>query len=542
MNDKYKRKNRYDSIVVGGGIAGLTATAFLARSGQKVLLIEKNKECGGLVNTLIRDGFHFDVGVRALINAGIIFTMLKDLNIKLEVIKSPVSLGIEKEILSINNIDSLEKYRELLKKLFPESAVDINEVIKIIQKIMKNMDVLYGIENPVFKDLKRDIGFIFKTIIPWFPRFISTVWKINHMNMPVEEYLKTIVKDPSLRDMIIQHFFKNTPSFFALSYFSLYLDYFYPRGGVGKLSEVLKSKILELGGEIKTETKITLVYPKKNLLKDNQGINYQYKNLIWAADLKTFYKISEFEDFSPSVKAKIKKTKERFLRNRGGDSVFTMFLEVDEPLESFMKIAQGHFFYTPSRKGLGETHREELQKLLREFSQVNKKQILFWLDKFTTLNTYEISIPGLKDVELVPPGKTGVIISCLAEYDLFKKIQQAGWLDEFTLELENRILKVLADSIYPMLKEKIIARFSFNPLHIERRIGSSEGAITGWAFQKSMPVVNNILISNLSVLTPIPSVYQAGQWAYSPAGVPMSILTGKLAADKIIKAKKLNYR
>ena len=37
------------------------------------------------------------------------------------------------------------------------------------------------------------------------------------------------------------------------------------------------------------------------------------------------------------------------LKNRGGDSVFSLFLEVDEPLESFRKIANGHFFYTPSK-------------------------------------------------------------------------------------------------------------------------------------------------------------------------------------------------
>ena len=36
--------DKYDTIVVGGGIAGLTSTAFLAREGQKVLLIEKNKD------------------------------------------------------------------------------------------------------------------------------------------------------------------------------------------------------------------------------------------------------------------------------------------------------------------------------------------------------------------------------------------------------------------------------------------------------------------------------------------------------------------
>ncbi len=226
------------------------------------------------------------------------------------------------------------------------------------------------------------------------------------------------------------------------------------------------------------------------------------------------------------------------LKNRGGDSVFSLFLEVDEPLESFRKIAHGHFFYTPSKLGLGETHREELNYLLSNFEKIEKEQILTWLDKFTRLNTYEISIPGLKDPELVPPGKTGIIISFLAEYDLFNKIQKAGWLDEFIPELENRVLSVISDSVYPMLKDKIIARFSFTPLSIENRVGSSEGAITGWSFQKSMPVINKIQIADRSVLTPVPSIYQAGQWAYSPAGVPMSILTGKLAADRALKQMK----
>ena len=34
---------------------------------------------------------------------------------------------------------------------------------------------------------------------------------------------------------------------------------------------------------------------------------------------------------------------------------------------------------------------------------------------------------------------------------------------------------------------------------------------------------------------PVPGVYQAGQWTYSPSGLPISILTGKLAADQVIK-------
>ncbi len=528
-------ESRYNIIIVGGGIAGLTSAAYLSRAGKKVLLIEKNRECGGLVNTFTRDGFQFDAGVRALEDAGIIFPMLKDLGIQLEVVKSPVSLGIGSEILHIENIDSLIKYRELLVNLYPESQLEIDEVLRNIRKIMKHMDVLYGIENPVFKDLIRDRDFIFRKLLPWLPKFIFTVGKINRLNMPIEGYLATMVKNPSLRDIISQHFFRNTPAFFAMSYFSLYLDYFYPRGGVGKLADALKGKITGWGGEIKTETKIIEVNAEKCLLKDQENITYEYDSLIWASDLKTFYTITETGGLSPEIKIKFEETKSKMLNNRGGDSVFSLFLGVDEPPESFRKIAHGHFFYTPAKTGLGETHRGELDNLLSNFEKSKKEEILTWLDKFTRLNTYEISVPVLKDPGLAPPGKTGLIISFLAEYDLFSKIQGAGWIDEFITELENRVLSVISDSVYPMLKGKIVSRFSFTPLSIENRVGSSEGAITGWAFKKSMPVINKIQFSDRSVLTPIPSVYQAGQWAYSPAGVPMSILTGKLAADRALK-------
>jgi len=219
---------------------------------------------------------------------------------------------------------------------------------------------------------------------------------------------------------------------------------------------------------------------------------------------------------------------------RGGDSVFTLFVGVNEPVDSFRKIAHGHFFYSPSKQGLGETHWSELDRILKAPGQPDKPGIMSWLDKFLALNTYEISVPALKDPDLAPEGKTGVIISILAEYDLFKIIADAGWYKEFIAGMENRIIRVLSDSVYPMLKDKVITHFSFSPLSYENRVGSSEGAITGWSFQEPVPVIHKIQAANRAVVTPIPAIYQAGQWTYSPAGVPMSILTGKLAARRIL--------
>lgn len=530
MNEKI-----YDAIVVGGGIAGLTAAAYLARAGKQTLLLEKNAELGGLVNTFTRDGFRFDAGVRALEDAGIILPMLRDLNIDLEVVKSPVSLGLEREIMHIEEPGSLERYGEFLKRFYPSSGAEIDALLVTIRRIMRHMDVLYGIENPVFKDLGRDPGFVFHRLLPWLPRFLLTIGKINRMQHPVEDYLASAVKDKSLRDIISQHFFQNTPTFFALSYFSLYLDYFYPKGGVGIIADALRDKILELGGEIRTETAVTGVDPARKTVTAATGDSLRYRKLVWAADLKTLYRLTAAEHLSAEGRDRFAAEKAKMLAHQGGESVFTLFLEVDEPVASFGAIAKGHFFYTPSRQGLGEIHRGELQALLGGFSGLGKREVLDWLDRFISLNTFEISIPGLKDENATPPGQTGVIVSFLARYELFAKVEEAGWLDELVTEIENRVIGVLAETVYPMLKDKVIKRFSFSPLSIRNRIGSSEGAIVGWEFGSQLPVINQIQSAGRAVVTPLPDVLQAGQWAYSPAGVPMSILTGRLAANRILK-------
>ena len=519
-------------------MAGLTATAYLARAGQKVLLIEKNAELGGLVSSFSSDGFLFDAGVRALESAGIILPMLAELQIKLEVVKSPVSLGIEDQILAIESIASLTRYRDLLKHLYPASAAEIDALIETIRKIMKDMDVLYGVENPLFKDLVHDREFIFKKLLPWLPRFLLTIGKINRMTYPVEDFLRSALGDESLRNIISQHFFKGTPTFFAMSYFSLYLDYFYPKGGVSKLAEALRDKILALGGEIRTATTVTRVAVGNQTLSDHLKEDYSYRKLIWAADLKTLYRIADTRGLTARLQTRIGTVKTRMLQNRGTDSVFTIFLQVDEAPQSFAAVANGHFFYTPSRQGLGETHRKELQDLLNNIVSISKPELLAWLDKFISLNTFEISIPVLKDPDAAPPGKTGVIVSFLAEYELFRAVEVAGWLDEFVTLIEDRVIKVLAESVYPMLKDKVLKRWSYSPLSIQKRVGSSEGAIVGWEFQAQMPVVNQIQNASRAVLTPLPSVYQAGQWAYSPAGVPMAILTGKIAANRVIKTAR----
>lgn len=527
----------YDTIIVGGGIAGLTSAAYLARAGQKILLIEKNNEFGGLVSAFDSDGFHFEAGVRALESAGIILPMLKDLNIKLDVVRSKVSIGIEDKVINIEDLASIKEYRNLLVNFFPESSAEIDQFIREMRKIMKLLDVLYGIENPIFMDLKKDYRYIFKSLLPWLPKFLFTVGKINRLNKPFEEYLEKIITNPSLRDVISQHFFKATPTFFALSYFSLYLDYFYPKGGVDKLTEAMVDKINEFKGDLLPNTLIKEINADKQYAIDHHNKKYTYKKMIWAADLKTLYHIIQLEHSDPKTKEKFESTKENVLNGKGSESVFSLYLQVDLPISYFGSIAQGHFFYTPSKKGLGQIHRSELKNMINNWHNIDRAEVLSWFDRFLKNNTFEISIPGLKDAGLVPENKTGIIVSFIIECELFKKLEESGWHDAFRDEIENKIIAILSESVYPELRNKVEKQFSFTPISINNRIASTDGAIVGWSFENPIPVVHKIQKSDKSVLTPIKNILQAGQWAYSPSGVPMSILTGKMAADRILKTR-----
>ena len=60
-----------NAIVVGGGIAGLTAAIYLARGGRKVTLFERRPQLGGRAVTELRHGFRFNLGPHAVYRGGV---------------------------------------------------------------------------------------------------------------------------------------------------------------------------------------------------------------------------------------------------------------------------------------------------------------------------------------------------------------------------------------------------------------------------------------------------------------------------------------
>lgn len=72
---------QYDAVVVGGGLAGLTAATYLAKAGARVTLYEKASALGGRAATRERDGYYFNHGIHAIYTGGAMSAVLADLGV-----------------------------------------------------------------------------------------------------------------------------------------------------------------------------------------------------------------------------------------------------------------------------------------------------------------------------------------------------------------------------------------------------------------------------------------------------------------------------
>ncbi len=523
------------TVIVGAGMAGLTAAAYLARESHQVLLLEKNDRVGGLVHTFNMDGFYFDSGPRAFVNSGMVKPILRDLGIEWDYFTNSISIGIEDHLFTVDSLDALEEYKRILNDLYPAAQEDIERILPVIRKLSEYTRVLYRFDNPNFVDFSGNLPYILWELTPWSIQLLRVLRKMKKYNLPMEDFLEQLTDNQSLIDILTQFFFRKTPTYFALGYFYVYLDYFYPKDGTGALPRLLKEHLLERAVDIKLKTRVTRVNPSKKIISDSEGNHYPYDYLIWAADLKTLYRSFDLTGVEPALSRKVESESRRILASKGAESSFIVFSAVDRPPSYFQKRGGEHLFFTPSREGLHASNREDRKNLLANFPGKSRSEVIDWLDDFCRLNTYEVSIPALRDPSLAPEGQTGIMISCLFDYDLMKEIKEAGWYLEVKEIIENRIIQLFSESIYQGFADDILYKFSSTPLTIQEVAGSSEGAITGWSFETEIPVKSQLTELPNAAQTSIPGVFQAGQWAYSPAGVPIAMLTGWHAAQKIIK-------
>ncbi len=139
---------KYDVIIVGSGIAGLTSAAILSRNGCKVLIVEAQPRIGGALKRFKRQNIAFDVGFHYTASLGENEMLnrlwsycgtLSDIHIKAFPEHGHDRLYIDSLPNPVRSYFSYDRFSIELKQLFPNQHAAIDSYFSIIQKICKDV-------------------------------------------------------------------------------------------------------------------------------------------------------------------------------------------------------------------------------------------------------------------------------------------------------------------------------------------------------------------------------------------------------------------
>ena len=265
-----------DIIIVGSGIGGMACAATLAKSGQKVKILEQNKHVGGKAGKINVNGYEFDTGPSLLTYPNWFDDLFLSCGknprdyfnyIRLE----NVTRYFFDEGKFVDVVSNLEETAENFEKKF---GIDKNEFLKYFKK----WEDIYKISEEVFLEgeFKIDYKFI-KNSIKWISKSgISNIFK------SMATYNKRL-QNPAL-EKIMNRFATytgsspfETPAFMnQLAVVEMVLGGFYPNGGIFNLPKALEKLCLDLGVEFEFNCKIEKIEAFKNnfkLLSSKQEYN-----------------------------------------------------------------------------------------------------------------------------------------------------------------------------------------------------------------------------------------------------------------------------
>ncbi len=499
--------HRFDAVVIGAGLGGLSAAASMAKRGLSVAVLEKHGVPGGYATSFNRGRFEFEValhelsGVGSTDQPGPVYEYLRWLGVLDQLTFQPIP-DLYRSIFPNHDVRlpfGWDAYQNTLISLFPHEAQGIRQLLELIRTV----DVETRSLEEKFNKGQMDVATFLKVPVtsPNVLRYQGRTWK---------SVLTRYIKDPEAQAIISQYwgYVGMPPSKASFFYFALMLAVYiksgaaYVHGRSQALSNAFVSAIEANGGKVQFNTKCSGIVVKSGRVvgvETASGEFFEGKVVISNSDpIHTTRMLPE-----EAVPASWQR---RLQASVVGGSSINVYLGLDRSSES-----------------LGIQDHEVFVNL--DYDQDEHFRVMHTLEtpKAMCVTTYNICDPTIS-----PPGTSSVVLTGLA--------YGAPW---FTLDPSQYVatkrrmadgMLAMAERVVPDIRQCIEVMDISTPVTNYRYTGNYEGAIYGF---EQPPW--DATVWRLGHKGPVEGLFLVGAFTQPGGGFQPAIASGQMVAEEVMQ-------
>ncbi|PSL25062.1 phytoene desaturase [Planomicrobium soli] len=490
-------------IVIGAGVAGLASAIRLQNAGYQVALYEKESTPGGKMNRVEVDGYKFDLGP--------------------SIVMMPEVYQELFELCGRNPDDyiPMDKLDPMYRAYFSNAPTKPIDMSSDLVRLTKTIEAI----NPA------DVGGFFQYLHEAHKLYAYARYDIlekpfrrhrdfyNHAmskrnsNMRVldtaNQFIGRYIKDERLKQIIsFQTLYigispYKSPSFYTMIPMLQFLyGVWFIKGGMYTMASSMERLFKELGGEIFYNQSVQeiCIDDKKaiGILVDGKKVSADF--VVCNADFPYAMKNLVKE---PAAKGKF--TDKKLDKMKYTCSCFLLYLGMDR---KYTEVERVHNFI----------FNEKLDKNLEDIFSGKKLEDA----------SFYVYIASKMDPTLAPDGKDGLYIlmpvsnAATANYD---------WNDETIAYYRGYILNALKKIPgFEHVEKEIVAEMCITPLDFEKKFNAFKGAAFG--LQPTLSQSNHLRPQ--SKATHCSNLYFTGSSTHPGAGVPIVLLSAKIAAQELM--------
>lgn len=486
-------------IIVGAGLSGLTAAAYLSRKGYHVTILESSSEIGGRAKSFHYKGYRFDLGASMILMKDVFEKVFSELGSKLEkelnlINCNPIYRLIYSDNKEIDIPYGVKKMSKLLEKHEKGSG-------RKYLNFIKNKAILYNLfVNKIMNNHYKNHLQLIKAILKEKHRWSF----LNSIRRSLNDEVCNIIKNPRLRIALMFNVMycgtspvKAPAMLGVLDYAEQKYGLQYSKGGIGEISKALWRISKKNNCKINFNTKVKKILSSKGKILGVELMNGKIMNadkVIYSAPLAN------------AVDKKIINKKwisKNPLKMKMSCSSINLYLGIKKTLKNIK----------PHTLFMVDDFYDNLKDIFDNYKVS---------DKFCF---YIHSVSQIDKSALPKNNKKGQTIVVLAPTPNLKhKITS-----EEIMKIEKTIYKRISNYIGENFEKLIVAKKIITPMQWEKDSQLYKGAILG-----ATANTFQMLTFRPNITTKIKNLYLTGSDIYFGAGMPLALACGRTASQLII--------